>query len=34
MEIAAQDQMMMIEGVTWGEDGTVTFTLRYIEAGA
>jgi len=25
---------MMIEGVTWGEDGTVTFTLRYIEAGA
>lgn len=34
MEIAAQDQMMMIEGVTWGEDGTITFTLRYIEAGA
>jgi hypothetical protein len=26
--------MMMVEGVTWGEDGTVTFTLRYIEAGA
>jgi hypothetical protein len=34
VEIAAQDQMMMLEGVTWGEDGTVTFTLRYIEAGA
>ena len=34
VEIAAQDQLMMVEGVTWGEDGTVTFTLRYIEAGA
>jgi hypothetical protein len=34
VEIAAQDQMMMVEGVTWGEDGTITFTLRYIEAGA
>lgn len=34
MEIAAQAQVMLIEGVTWGQDATVTLTLRYIETGA
>lgn len=34
VEIAAQDQTMLVEGLTWGEDATVTLTLRYIETGA
>lgn len=34
VEIAAQDQVMLVEGLTWGEDATVTLTLRYIETGA
>ena len=34
VEIAAQAQVMLVEGITWGEDATVTLTLRYIETGA
>ncbi len=33
-EVAAADQLCLIEGVTWEDTGALLFTLRYIEAGA
>jgi len=34
IEVAASSQLCLIEGVQWTEDGALTLTLRYIEAGA
>jgi hypothetical protein len=34
VEVAASSQLCLIEGVQWTEDGALTLTLRYIEAGA
>jgi hypothetical protein len=34
IEVAAASQLCLIEGVQWTEDGALTLTLRYIEAGA